>query len=49
MCLTSETSKSSWLWHACLGHINFPALKMISNKELVNGLSCIKNVTKVCE
>lgn len=29
MCLTSETCEPSWLWHARLGHVKFPELKLV--------------------
>lgn len=49
MFLTSETHVSSWLWDARLGHVNFLALKMMSETEIVSGLPGIKKPTKVCK
>lgn len=48
-CLLGETCEQTWLWHARMGHINFTALKQMSDKNLVCGLPKIYNPTRLCE
>ncbi|KAI3516559.1 hypothetical protein L1887_15478 [Cichorium endivia] len=36
-CLIVEISVPTWLWHTRLGHINFAALKLMSDKKIVEG------------
>ena len=49
-CLSAESEMNdSWIWHMRYGHRNFKDLSMLHTKNLVNGLSQIKNPQVVCE
>ena len=40
---------ASWLWHLRFGHLNFGGLELLSKKEMVRGLPCIKHPNQLCE
>ncbi|GKC67774.1 retrovirus-related pol polyprotein from transposon TNT 1-94 [Tanacetum coccineum] len=43
ICLLSKASKTkSWLWHRCLSHLNFGAIKHLTRHGLVRGLPKLK-------
>nr|GEW33187.1 putative ribonuclease H-like domain-containing protein [Tanacetum cinerariifolium] len=43
ICLLSKASKTkSWLWHRCLSHLNFGAIKHLARQGLVRGLPKLK-------
>jgi len=48
-CLNAIVNNELWLWHLCLGHLNFPNLENLSKRNLVNGLSHIHHPDKLCE
>lgn len=49
LCLVAELSNPTWLWHTRMGHVNFGALKEMSDKGIVEGLSKIVVPTQPCE
>lgn len=49
VCLMSKAEETSWLWHARLGHVNFQALKHMSEKEMTLGLPLLSQPKGVCE
>ena len=44
-----ELKDDPWLWHKRLGHLNFQSLKLLHQKNMVQGLPQIKEVSDVCE
>lgn len=48
-CLLSSCDKESWLWHMRFGHVNFRALKQMSETNMVRGLPRISKSKEVCE
>ncbi|PKU78070.1 Retrovirus-related Pol polyprotein from transposon TNT 1-94 [Dendrobium catenatum] len=48
-CLKACYKDVSWLWHLRFGHLNFGGLELLSKKEMVRGLPCIKHPDQVCE
>lgn len=48
--LKAESVDESWLWHRRLGHLNFHGLKLLCQKNMVQGLpTCIEEKNEVCE
>jgi transposase InsO family protein len=49
-CLLASISSGdqSWLWHGRLGHVNFRALKQLSQKELAVGIPTIEHPDEIC-
>ncbi|GJW43635.1 zinc finger, CCHC-type containing protein [Tanacetum coccineum] len=48
-CLIAQISDPTWLWHARLGHLNFGALKTMSDKNMVEGMPKLYVPTQPCE
>ncbi|KAK2985746.1 hypothetical protein RJ640_005446 [Escallonia rubra] len=48
-CLKACFDNQSWLWHLRLGHLNFGGLKLLSTKNMVNGLPSIDQPDQLCE
>ncbi|KAK2984915.1 hypothetical protein RJ640_001268 [Escallonia rubra] len=48
-CLKACFDNQSWLWHLRLGHLNFGGLKLMSTKNMVNGLPSIHQPDQLCE
>ncbi|KAI0529711.1 hypothetical protein KFK09_002268 [Dendrobium nobile] len=48
-CLKACYKDVSWLWHLRFGHLNFGGLELLSKKEMVRGLPCIKHPDQMCE
>nr|XP_048332888.1 uncharacterized protein LOC125423260 [Ziziphus jujuba var. spinosa] len=48
-CLKACYKDGSWLWHLRFGHLNFGRLELLSKREMVKGLPCIRNPDQVCE
>ena len=44
LCLAAHHDDDAWRWHECFRHLNFEALKQLSNKEMVQGMSHIDHV-----
>ena len=44
MCLVAHRDDDSWRWHERFGHLNFEALKWLSNKEMAWGIPCVDHV-----
>ena len=44
VCLAARRDDDSWRWHERFGYLNFEALKQLSNKEMVQGMSRIEHV-----
>ncbi|GJS30316.1 zinc finger, CCHC-type containing protein [Tanacetum coccineum] len=49
MCLLAQISDPTWLWHARLGHLNFGALKTMSDKKIVEGMPKMFIPLQLCE
>lgn len=39
--LLSSLDDPAWLWHACLGHVNFQAMKLLMDKDMAVGVQAI--------
>ncbi|KAJ4740894.1 Transposon Ty1-H Gag-Pol polyprotein [Rhynchospora pubera] len=48
ICLKTHLNNEDWLWHARYGHLNFQALRTLSQKELVAGLPLVNHAEQVC-
>ena len=48
-CLLSKSEETSWLWHLRLGHVNFQAMKMLSDKGMTRGIPTFVQPKGVCE
>ena len=48
-CYQAYLKEESRLWHLRYGHLNYESLKLLSSKEMVNGLPVIKYPKEVCE
>ena len=44
-----DSTTDSWLWHKRLGHLNFQGLKLLHQKNMVQGLPKIEEKEEVCE
>ena len=44
MCLVAHLYDDAWRWHERFGHLNFEALKLLNNKEMVWGMSRVDHV-----
>lgn len=49
VCLLSKRSSLAWCWHTRFGHLNFRALRNLSQKEMVTGLPNIDHIEQLCE
>ena len=49
MCLKACTQDFLWLWHLRFGHLNFEGLKLLKEKNMVNGIPFIDNPEQICE
>nr|KAJ0208302.1 hypothetical protein LSAT_V11C500255750 [Lactuca sativa] len=48
-CMIAEINEPTWLWHARMGHVNFNALKLMSEKGMVIGMPRINTPSQPCE
>ncbi|XP_074362521.1 uncharacterized protein LOC141702812 [Apium graveolens] len=48
VCLLSKLEDPSWLWHARLGHVNFPAIVMMHKQSMVTGMPRVQQPNEVC-
>lgn len=48
LCLLAKLEDPSWLWHARLGHVNFPAMVMMHKEQMVTGMPRIQQPKEVC-
>ena len=48
-CLLTKAEENSWLWHARLGHVNFPAIILMSKNKMALGLPEITHPKSICE
>lgn len=49
VCLAANITDLAWLWHARRGHVNFHALKMMVEKQMVHSLPKLDHPTQLCE
>ena len=49
MCLKACTQDFSWWWHLRFGHLNFGELKLLKEKNMVNGIPSIDHPEQLCE
>jgi hypothetical protein len=49
MALKASLLDESWLWHRRFGHLNFQSLKLLHQKNMVQGLPIISEKNEVCE
>lgn len=49
VCLLARLEEPAWLWHARLGHVNFHALKMLTDREMAAGVPPIKHPGQLCQ
>lgn len=49
VCLMSKTEEESWLWHCRLGHVNFKAMTLMSEKEMAHGLPKFVQPKEICK
>jgi hypothetical protein len=38
VCLAARRDDDAWRWNECFGHLNFEALKHLSDKEMAQGM-----------
>ena len=48
-CFSARLKEESWLWHYRYGHLNFGGLKILQQKNMVEGLPQIATPNQVCE
>ena len=48
-CLLATKDETAWIWHSRLGHVNFLALKKLSEKDMAIGVPKIEHPNQVCE
>jgi len=48
VCFLGSLEDPAWLWHGRLGHVNFRALKMLGEKEMVGGVPVISHPDELC-
>ncbi|KAE8733627.1 hypothetical protein F3Y22_tig00001120pilonHSYRG00301 [Hibiscus syriacus] len=48
-CLLARSKEDVWRWHARYGHVNFYALKLLSQKQIVRGLPIIEHEDRICD
>lgn len=49
VCLLASVADKAWLWHARFGHLNFEALKLLAQQNMVRGLPLVNHVGQVCD
>lgn len=49
ICLITKVEEASWLWHSCLGNVNFPALILMSKDEIAFGLPRLTQPKEIYE
>jgi hypothetical protein len=49
VCLAGRCDDDAWRWHERFGHLNFEALKQLSNKEMVQGMPRVEHVEQFCD
>lgn len=49
ICLLATKDEPAWTWHSRLGHVNFPVLKKMSEKNMATGVPKIEHPNQVCE
>ncbi|KAE8723501.1 hypothetical protein F3Y22_tig00012370pilonHSYRG00100 [Hibiscus syriacus] len=48
-CLLARSKEDAWRWHARYGHVNFHALKLLIQKQMVRGLPIIEHEDRICD
>ncbi|KAE8689063.1 hypothetical protein F3Y22_tig00110944pilonHSYRG00016 [Hibiscus syriacus] len=48
-CLLARSKEDAWHWYARYGHVNFHALKLLSQKQMVRGLPIIEHEDRICD
>ena len=48
-CLLAMKEDPTWIWHERLGHVNFPAMKQLSEKKMATGVPRIEHPNQLCE
>lgn len=48
-CLLGKISEPTKLWHARMGHVSFPLLKLMADKEMVQGIPRLTHPKDFCE
>ncbi|XP_039140420.1 uncharacterized protein LOC120277629 [Dioscorea cayenensis subsp. rotundata] len=48
-CFSAIFKDASWLWHLRFGHLNFRSLKLLAQKNMVNGLPLLDHPEQFCE
>lgn len=48
-CLLSKVEETSWAWHSRLGHVNFQAMKLMSNSGMAYGIPNFVQPKEVCK
>jgi hypothetical protein len=49
LCLAARQDDEAWQWHERFGHLRFEALKRLSAKGMVRGLSSFDNMEQFCD
>ena len=47
-CLLTKVDEEAWLWHSRLGHVNFPAMVLMSKKKMANEFPAIAQPKEIC-
>lgn len=49
VCLMAKLAKDDWLWHARYSHLNFQALRNMTQRGMVIGMPIVDHVMQVCD
>ncbi|KAD5317800.1 hypothetical protein E3N88_17746 [Mikania micrantha] len=49
ICLLSKIDEEAWLWYARLGHLNFDTIKLMTHKNMVQGVPRINHASQICD
>jgi hypothetical protein len=49
LCLAARRDDEAWQWYERFGHLHFEALKRLSAKGIVRGLSSLDHVEQFCD
>ena len=44
VCFLASVNDQAWLWHGRLGHVNFHSMKLLTDKEMVEGVPTIAHL-----
>jgi transposase InsO family protein len=48
-CFLAKGTEDAWRWHARYGHVNFHALKLLSQRQMVHDIPKIEHEDRICD